>query len=236
VVRGQQQPIRRLLAFRRTNLAANNKRDRDRVRQSVDGFAVCRPRNPNGAEAHRKLGASCLAARYGWQLHVRLRRGCPHAKTANRHLPTAGPARRARAFLCRLVCGRNIRKYRLPGPPPLSHRPRQQDGAPRRSLPHQATGGCPCRQNRALCGLLSIRVNAGPKARKDDGDTGSVVLGSSCASSCILSFLLERSSGVRLERLFPRPGLPSGGRSARRLSNARQRHRSHAPAWRGATV
>jgi hypothetical protein len=83
--------------------------------------------------------------------------------------------------------------------------------------------------------VSKVVVNAGPKARKDDGDTESIVLGSDVASNCFVLFVAG-SSGVRLERLFPRPGLPSGGRSARRLSNARQRHRSHAPAWRGATV
>ena len=77
--------------------------------------------------------------------------------------------------------------------------------------------------------LLPALVNDGQKARKDDGGAHfSRVRPSTQVSS--------GSSCVRLERLFLRPGLPPGGRSARRLSNARQRHRSHAPAWRGATV
>ena len=72
-------------------------------------------------------------------------------------------------------------------------------------------------------------VNDGQKARKDDGGAHfSRVRPSTQVSS--------GSSCVRLERLFLRPGLPPGGRSARRLSNVRQRHRSHAPTWRGATV
>ena len=84
-----------------------------------------------------------------------------------------------------------------------------------------ALGRAPPSQGRALI----EHVAAGQKARKDDGERVDV------AVRLQMTAPFTGGSCVRLERLFPRPGLPPEGRSARRLSNARQRHRSHAQAW-----